>query len=116
MSNENSGQDFWSRRKAAVRKEEDKLESERLKAENDEIVAELEEKSDEEILDELGLEAPKTWDDVVAIGQVMKEKKPDVGPLAMYFKHDGNRQNLFVWLNFLWGNGAAVFDDNNCPA
>jgi len=69
-----------------------------------------------DILDELGLEPPKTWDDVISIGQVMKEKKPDIGPLALYFKHDGNRQNLFIWLNFLWGNGADVFDDNNCPA
>ena len=49
------------------------------------------------------------------MGKVIKEKKPDLGPLALYFKHDGNRQNLFVWLNFLWGGGADVFDDNFCP-
>ena len=77
MSNETSGQDFWSRRKAAVKKEEDKLETERLKAENDEIVAELEEKSDEEILEELGLPEPEELKEGDDFSQFMKAAIPD---------------------------------------
>lgn len=68
-----------------------------------------------DILNELGLEPPKTWAEVVEVGKAIKQNKPDIGPLALYFKHDGNRQSLFIWLNFLWGNGADVFDDNTCP-
>ncbi|MEM7696496.1 MAG: sugar ABC transporter substrate-binding protein [Pseudomonadota bacterium] len=69
-----------------------------------------------DVFEELGIEPPKTWDDVVAIGAAMKEAGSDMSPLALYFNNDGNRQNLFIWLNFLWAAGADVFDDNTCPA
>lgn len=61
-------------------------------------------------------EPPKTWEDVVRIGKELKESHPDVAPLALYFNNDGNRQNLFIWLNFLWAAGGDVFDDNCTPA
>jgi ABC-type glycerol-3-phosphate transport system substrate-binding protein len=68
-----------------------------------------------DILDELGLEPPASWDDVVEIGQAIRENKPDIEPLALYYHNDGNRQNLFIWLNFLWAAGADVFDEDYCP-
>ena len=61
-------------------------------------------------------EPPETWDDVVAIGKELKEANPDIAPLALYYNNDGNRQNLFIWLNFLWAAGADVFDDEGRPA
>ncbi len=60
-------------------------------------------------------EAPRTWDDVIAIGKELKAKG-EIEPLAMYYHNDGNRQGLFVWLNFLWAAGADVFDENWQPA
>ena len=69
-----------------------------------------------DILAELGLQPPQTWADVVTVGKAIKEQKTDIGPLALYFKHDGNRQSLFIWLNFLWGGGGDVFDAQFCPA
>lgn len=68
-----------------------------------------------DILDQIGMEPPETWDDVVAIGKKMKEDGLEMAPLALYYNNDGNRQNLFIWLNFLWAAGADVFDDNTCP-
>ncbi|MCB2054143.1 MAG: sugar ABC transporter substrate-binding protein [Geminicoccaceae bacterium] len=69
-----------------------------------------------DIFDELGLEAPKTWDDVIAAGKAIRESGKDIEPLALYYHNDGNRQNLFIWLNFLWAAGADLFDENMKPA
>lgn len=69
-----------------------------------------------DIFQELGLTPPKTWEDVVTAGKTIRARKPDIEPLALYYHNDGNRQNLFIWLNFLWGAGAQVFDDRMRPA
>ena len=68
-----------------------------------------------DVLAEIGMEPPRTWDDVVAIADAIRAKGLDIEPLALYFHNDGNRQNLFIWLNFLWAAGADVFDENTCP-
>ena len=61
-------------------------------------------------------EPPKSWDDVIRIGKELKDSGSDIAPLALYYNNDGNRQNLFIWLNFLWAAGADVFDENGKPA
>ena len=68
-----------------------------------------------DVLAEIGMEPPRTWDDTVAIAEAIRAKGVDIEPLALYFHNDGNRQNLFIWLNFLWAAGADVFDENTCP-
>ena len=68
-----------------------------------------------DILDQIGMEPPETWDDVVAIGKKIKDEGLEIEPLAMYYNNDGNRQNLFIWLNYLWGAGSDIFDENTCP-
>ncbi|MEM6760062.1 MAG: sugar ABC transporter substrate-binding protein [Pseudomonadota bacterium] len=57
-------------------------------------------------------EPPETWADVIRIGQELKESNADISPLALYFNNDGNRQNLFIWINFLWAAGADIFNDD----
>ncbi|PUA19523.1 sugar ABC transporter substrate-binding protein [Glaciimonas sp. PCH181] len=69
-----------------------------------------------DIFDELKLQPPKTWDDVATIGAAIKKAKPGIGPLACYYGADGNRQNLFIWVNYLWGAGAKIFNANGQPA
>jgi len=61
-------------------------------------------------------EPAASWADVVSISKELRENHPDIEPLALYFNNDGNRQNLFVWLNFLWAAGADVFDGEGRPA
>lgn len=70
-----------------------------------------------DVLGDVGFQAaPKSWEEVVAVGRAIRAKRPDIEPLALYYHNDGNRQNLFIWLNFLWGAGADVFDDAMKPA
>ena len=59
--------------------------------------------------------APGSWEEVIAVGKELKAKG-EIEPLALYYHNDGNRQNLFVWLNFLWAAGADVFDDKTRAA
>ena len=57
-------------------------------------------------------EPPKTWAEVVEVGKKLQESHPDIEPLALYFNNDGNRQNLFIWLNFIWAAGGDIFNDD----
>ncbi|MGF1476988.1 MAG: ABC transporter substrate-binding protein, partial [Geminicoccaceae bacterium] len=57
-------------------------------------------------------EEPSSWEEVVDVGKKLKADHPDISPLALYYNNDGNRQNLFIWLNFLWAAGGDVFDEN----
>lgn len=57
-------------------------------------------------------EPPKSWEEVIEVGKKLKQTNPDIAPLAMYYNNDGNRQNLFIWINFLWAAGADVFNDD----
>ena len=55
---------------------------------------------------------PTTWAEVVEIGKQLKESNPGISPLALYYNNDGNRQNLFIWLNFIWAAGGDIFNDD----
>ncbi len=57
-------------------------------------------------------EPPQSWEELIEIGKGLKETNPDISPLALYYNNDGNRQNLFIWINFLWAAGADIFNDD----
>ena len=61
-------------------------------------------------------EPPTSWEDMVRIGKELKETNPDIAPLALYYNNDGNRQNLFIWINFLWAAGADIFNEDGSAA
>lgn len=61
-------------------------------------------------------EPPTSWEDVVRIGKELKETNPDIAPIALYYNNDGNRQNLFIWINFLWAAGAEIFNEDGSAA
>ena len=55
---------------------------------------------------------PSSWEELVALGQDMLKRSQDICPLAMYYGNDCNRQNLFIWLNFIWAAGGDIFNDD----
>ncbi len=57
-------------------------------------------------------QAPGSWEEIIEIGKQMQAAGSDVSPLALYYNNDGNRQNLFIWINFLWAAGADIFHPN----
>ncbi|MEV4736079.1 MULTISPECIES: sugar ABC transporter substrate-binding protein [unclassified Microbacterium] len=55
-----------------------------------------------DVFEELGLEAPKTWDDIVAAGDAIKAAKPDMLP----FPVPGDAEfQVYPWV---WGAGGEV--------
>jgi multiple sugar transport system substrate-binding protein len=67
-----------------------------------------------DIFKKLGLEAPSTWQQLIADATVIKQKAK-IDPLALYYGGLGAGQNLFIWLNMLWSNGGTLLDKNNQP-
>jgi len=66
-----------------------------------------------DILEQAGVEPPTTWQELVASGPAIKEKT-GLDPLAVYYGVNGG-QNMFIWLNMLWGNGGDIFDAEYRP-
>ncbi len=53
---------------------------------------------------------PTSWEEMAALSGSWDNE--DIAPLALYYNNDGNRQNLFIWLNFLWASGSEVFNED----
>lgn len=66
-----------------------------------------------DLLAAAGVEAPKTWDDVLAVSAAVKGQSDIAGIALPYGRLNG--QNLMVWINLLWGNGGDLFDDAGAP-
>jgi N,N'-diacetylchitobiose transport system substrate-binding protein len=59
-----------------------------------------------DVFAELGLAPPTTWDELVAVGQRIKEARPDLLPLPIA------GDNEFLVYPFLWGTGGEIATQN----
>lgn len=67
-----------------------------------------------DIFQKLGLQPPTTWQELDKVSQTLKEKNPATSPISAHYGINAG-QNIFLWLNHLWGNGGDVFDQGNKP-
>ena len=66
-----------------------------------------------DVFEDLGLEAPSTWDEVFAAGDTI-QAETDLAGMANYYGV-ATAQNLFVWSVLLKGMGSDIFDADNRP-
>lgn len=66
-----------------------------------------------DLLNELGLTPPRTWQGLVTTGQAIDENS-GLDAISLYYGVDEG-QNLFLWLSMLWSRGGALFDENWRP-
>jgi multiple sugar transport system substrate-binding protein len=66
-----------------------------------------------DVFEQLGLEPPTTWGELETAAQTIREQT-ELNPIPMYYKV-GAGQNLFIWLNMLWGSGGDIFDAEQRP-
>jgi len=64
-----------------------------------------------DLFEQAGVQPPKTWDEVVSVADAV-QKKSGISGVAMYYGKGNGQQNLFLWLNHLWGKGSDIFADN----
>lgn len=66
-----------------------------------------------DIFEQLGLQPPTTWDELLAAAQTIQDQTDLVG-IANYYGV-GTAQNLFVWQVLLKGMGSDIFDEDFHP-
>jgi multiple sugar transport system substrate-binding protein len=67
-----------------------------------------------DLLEAAGVTPPETWEEMVTVANAVQDSSDAAGIALPYGKLNG--QNLMVWMNLLWGNGADLLDANGSPA
>lgn len=67
-----------------------------------------------DVFDKAGVKPPATYQELVTVGQAIKEKGGGIQPMVVQYAANAG-QNVFAWLSLLWGNGGDVFDANWKP-
>lgn len=68
-----------------------------------------------DLLAEIGAAPPRTWEEVVTVGNAIQARVPNMAGIAMDYGKGNGFQNLFLWSNFLWGRGSDMLDAERRP-
>lgn len=68
-----------------------------------------------DLFDQAGVQPPQTFDQLVTVAKAVQDKSGVPG-IAMDYGKGNGAQNLFLWLNYLWGKGSDIFDAKNRAA
>lgn len=68
----------------------------------------------EDILNDLGLDVPETWEEFDEVTQNITEET-DLYGVVPYYGAGNNGQNLFMWTSYLWSNGGDIFGEDYKP-
>lgn len=64
-----------------------------------------------DLLDQAGVQPPRTFEELVTAARAVQEKTGVPG-VSMNYGKGNSGQNLFLWMNYLWGKGSDIFDGN----
>lgn len=67
-------------------------------------------------LDELGLSAPKTWDEFIQVGKAMGAKHPDISPYLTFASTVQLGQLAYIFQSMIVGRGGKILDDKGRAA
>lgn len=67
-----------------------------------------------DIFQQLNIDKPETWEDLVAAGKKVQEKT-DLSGIVPYYGAGNNGQNLYMWTSYLWSNGGDIFNEDMKP-
>ena len=65
----------------------------------------------QDVIDEIGMGVPQTWQDVSALSAAIAASDMDIVPISMQYGLNVD-QNLFNWYSHLWSAGTDIFDEN----
>lgn len=68
-----------------------------------------------DLYEQAGVEPPRTWDQMLTAATAVQAASGVPGVVMDYVKGSGF-QNLWIWLNCLWGHGAEVLDADGRPS
>ncbi|MFD9625504.1 ABC transporter substrate-binding protein [Peribacillus muralis] len=67
-----------------------------------------------DVFEKLNLQAPTTWKKLEETAAII-EDKTDLYGISMYYGKGNGGQNLYLWVDYLWGNGGDIFNDKGKP-
>jgi multiple sugar transport system substrate-binding protein len=68
-----------------------------------------------DLYEQAGVQPPATWEELPDTLRRVQERAQNTAGIAMYYGKGNGGQNLFLWLNHVWGKGGDVLNADLSP-